>query len=97
MYQRNVTTDRPSAGLNAERIAGNSPQKPARPGKPSDAMAQKPRIQPSFGAWMSRPPSRLDLAGAEALTDRAGEEEQHAGDQTVGDHAEHGGVDAETR
>ena len=35
------------------------------------------------------------LAGAVALLDRTGEEEEHAGDQTVGDHAEDGGVDAE--
>ena len=50
--------DRPSAGSYAERIAGNSPQKPARPGRPSEAIAQKPRIQPIFGADTRRPPSR---------------------------------------
>ena len=45
--------------MNDERIAGNSPQKPASPGKPSDAIAQNPRIQPSRGACTKRPPSRL--------------------------------------
>ncbi len=39
-------------------MAGNSPQNPARPGRPSDAMAQKPRIQPMRGACSSRPPRR---------------------------------------
>ena len=48
----------PGAGLNADRIAGNSPQKPARPGSPRLAITQKPRIQPIFGAESSRPPSR---------------------------------------
>ena len=51
--------EQPEAGLYAPRIAGNSPQNPARPGRPSDAIAQKPRIQPSFGIWMSMPLSRL--------------------------------------
>ena len=49
---------RPAAGWYEDRIAGNSPQKPARPGRPSEAMAQKPRIQPSLGACSSRPPRR---------------------------------------
>jgi hypothetical protein len=39
-------------------MAGNSPQNPARPGRPRDAKAQKPRIHPSLGAWMRRPPRR---------------------------------------
>ena len=39
-------------------MAGNSPQNPASPGRPSDAITQKPRIQPIFGAWTSRPPRR---------------------------------------
>ena len=39
-------------------MAGNSPQNPARPGSPSEAMAVKPRIHPSLGACSSRPPSR---------------------------------------
>ena len=50
-------------GLNADSTAGNSPQKPARPGSPSDAIAQKPRIQPIFGACLSRPPRRLTSRG----------------------------------
>src|SRR5437764_1428020 len=55
MYTLNVTRLRPAAGSYADRIAGNSPQKPARPGRPRDAIAQKPRIQPSLGAsvWAS--------------------------------------------
>ena len=51
--------ERPGAGLYADSTAGNSPQNPARPGSPSDAIAQKPRIQPIFGACFSRPPRRL--------------------------------------
>ena len=35
-----------------------------------------------------------DLERVVAVLHRAGEEEQHAGDQAVGDHAEHRGVDA---
>ena len=50
---------RQAAGCRRDRIAGNSPQNPARPGRPSDAIAQKPRIQPSRGIWMSMPLSRL--------------------------------------
>ena len=49
----------PAPGWYADRTAGNSPQKPARPGRPSDAMAQKPRIQPIFGACSNNPPRRL--------------------------------------
>ncbi len=37
----------------------------------------------------------LDLEGVEALLHRAGDEEEHAGDEAVGDHAEDGGVEAE--
>ena len=37
---------------------------------------------------------RGHVGGAVALLDRAGEEEQQAGDQAVGDVAEQGGVDA---
>ena len=37
----------------------------------------------------------LDLEGVVALLHRAGDEEEHAGDEAVGDHAEDGGVDAE--
>ena len=40
-------------------MAGNSPQNPARPGRPSDAIEQKARIQPMRGACSSRPPRRL--------------------------------------
>ena len=36
-----------------------------------------------------------DLEGVEPLLHRAGDEEEHAGDEAVGDHAEDGGVDAE--
>ena len=43
------------------------------------------------------PLSRLISQRVVALLHRAGEEEQHAGDQAVGDHAEHRGVDAERR
>ena len=56
---RNSARLRPSAGLYALRIAGNSPQNPARPGRPSDAIAQKPRIQPSLGICFSMPLSLL--------------------------------------
>jgi len=48
----------PWAGEYDERMAGNSPQNPARPGRPSDAMAQNPRIQPSLGACLRSPPRR---------------------------------------
>ncbi len=37
----------------------------------------------------------LDLERVVALLHRAGHEEEHAGDEAVGDHAEDGGVDAE--
>ena len=76
-------------------MAGNSPQNPARPGRPSEAMAQKPRIQPSCGAWSEQAAEAGDLEGVEALLHRAGDEEEHPGDEAVGDHAEDGGVDAE--
>ncbi len=56
---RNNGSDRPKLGLYADRIAGNSPQNPARPGRPRLAMAQKPRIQPSRGIWINIPDSRL--------------------------------------
>ena len=56
---RNTPSDSPSSGLNAPSRAMNSPQNPARPGRPSEAMAAKPRIQPSRGAWISMPDKRL--------------------------------------
>ena len=76
-------------------MAGNSPQNPARPGRPSEAMAQKPRIQPSLRRLHEHAAEALDLERVVALLHRAGDEEQHAGDEAVGDHAEDGGVDAE--
>ena len=85
----------PAAGLYADRIAGNSPQNPARPGRPSEAIAQKPRIQPRCGDLLQHAAEPVDLERVVALLHRAGEEEQHAGDQAVGDHAEDRGVDAE--
>ena len=48
-----------SSGLYAERIAGNSPQNPASPGRPRLAIAQKPRIHPSRGIWINIPERRL--------------------------------------
>ena len=48
-----------SAGLYALRMAGNSPQKPASPGKPRDAIAQNPKIHPSLGICLSMPLSLL--------------------------------------
>ena len=50
---------------------------------------------PEVGRLREDAAEAADLAGAVALLDRTGEEEEHAGDQTVGDHAEDGGVDAE--
>ena len=84
-----------SFGSYAERIAGNSPQNPARPGRPSDAMAREPEDPPEVRRLGEEAAEPAHLAGAVALLDRAGEEEEHAGDQTVGDHAEDRGVDAE--
>ena len=56
MYVRKTPSDNPAAGLYDARIDGNSPQNPARPGKPSEAIAQKPRIQPKRGMRCSKPP-----------------------------------------
>ena len=82
------------AGSYDDRMAGNSPQKPARPGRPSDAMAQNPRIHPSLGRLDEDAAEAADLPGAVPLLDGPGEEEEHAGDEAVGHHAEDGGVDA---
>ena len=43
---------------------------------------------------MQQTTETLDLKSMEALLDRTGTEEQHAGDETVGDHAKQCGVDA---
>src|SRR5258708_8707318 len=43
MYVRKAPTDSPAAGWYADRIAGNSPQNPASPGRPNEAKAQKPK------------------------------------------------------
>ena len=87
----------PCPGSNAERIAGNSPQNPARPGSPRLAITQNPRIQPIFGACTQQAAEARQLAGVEVVLHRTGDEEQHAGDQAVRDHAEDRGVDAERR
>ena len=47
------------------------------------------------GACEQQAAEPLDLERVEALLHRAGDEEEHAGDEAVGDHAEDGGVDAE--
>ena len=47
------------------------------------------------GACVEQAAEPRDLERVVAVLHRAGDEEEHAGDEAVGDHAEDGGVDAE--
>ena len=61
MYVLNTASDKIPAGLYEAKIAGNSPQNPAKPGSPKEAIAQNPKIQPILGACTKSPPS-LDMS-----------------------------------
>ena len=53
---RNRRQREPGAGLYAESSAITSPQNPARPGSPSDAIAVNASRLPSYGTFWSMPP-----------------------------------------
>ena len=56
MNARNSVVDSPSAGLKLESNAITSPQNPARPGRPSDAIATNANTPPRYGSFCMSPP-----------------------------------------
>ena len=52
------TEERPASGLYEPTSDMNSPQNPARPGRPSEAIAVKARIPPMTGISFMLPPRR---------------------------------------
>ena len=58
MAVRNRARLAPVKGLNEASRAMNSPQNPARPGRPREAMAAKARMPPRMGSVFWLPPRR---------------------------------------